>query len=356
MDNTVESYLYVIATIVLALLVKRFLSRYFAFLVFRLVMKAGRRVNQDTFLNLVVQPLELFLLLLISLIAIDKLRFPGAWEVAFYKITLHQVIDAICSAALIIVFIWLLLRLIDFVAMLLEQRANLTPDQNDNQLIVFFKDFFKVILVLVGMLLLLRFSFNKNIGNLLTGLSIVGAALALATRESLENLIASFIIFFDKPFSTGDVVKVEGFTGNVERIGLRSTRVRTDHKTYITIPNKKMVDSILDNITMRTQRKVEIRLDVSVATTTTQIQQLISAVKDILKKEAVQDTTVLFSDIGRNTLTISIDYFTNTLQPIADFNLLREQVNLEIMELVERLNIDLAGEFTSISIREANKT
>ena len=96
-----------------------------------------------------------------------------------------------------------------------------------------------------------RFVLNFNISNLITGLSIITAAVALATRESLENLIASFIIFFDKPFTMGDLVKVENITGNVERIGLRSTRIRTDQKTFITVPNKKMVDSILDNLSLR---------------------------------------------------------------------------------------------------------
>ncbi|MFX4497553.1 mechanosensitive ion channel domain-containing protein, partial [Acinetobacter baumannii] len=91
-------------------------------------------------------------------------------------------------------------------ALILETKANLTPNQTDNQFIIFFKDFFKAIVVIIGALLIIRFSFNKNISSVLTGLSIVGAAVALATRESMENLIASFIIFFDKPFTVGDLV------------------------------------------------------------------------------------------------------------------------------------------------------
>jgi MscS family membrane protein len=79
-----------------------------------------------------------------------------------------------------------------------------------------------------------------------------GAALALAARESLENIIASFIIFFDKPFVTGDNLKIQQVTGTVERIGLRSTRIRTADKTLVSVPNKQMVDSIVDNLSMRT--------------------------------------------------------------------------------------------------------
>ena len=157
-------------------------------------------------------------------------------------------------------FIGLLLRIIDFIAIILEKKANLTSDQSDNQLIIFFKDFFKVILVIIGIIMIIKFAFDRNIGSLLTGLSIVGAAIALALRESLENLIASFIIFFDKPFTIGDLVKVQNITGSVEKIGLRSTRIRTDQKTYVTVPNKQMVDSLLDNLSLRSQRRADLRL------------------------------------------------------------------------------------------------
>ena len=53
---------------------------------------------------------------------------------------------------------------------------------------------------------------------------------------------------------------MQNFTGTVEKIGLRSTRIRTENKTYISVPNKQMVDSIIDNISLRTQRKGGIKI------------------------------------------------------------------------------------------------
>ena len=177
-----------------------------------------------------------------------------------------ELLHSIGSLVLIVSFIWFFCECIDFISIILHIKANRTHDSTDNQLIVFFKDFFKVILCIIGLLMILKFTFGYKIGNLLTGLSLVGAAIALALRESLENLIASFIIFFDKPFSMGDSVKVHNFTGTVEKIGLRSTRIRTEQKTFITVPNKQMVDSILDNLSQRTQRKGELRLEVGLLT------------------------------------------------------------------------------------------
>lgn len=351
LDNTIESFLYVLGTILLILLVKRLISKYLAKLLYKVVAKAAKNIARQSFLDLVVQPLDVFLVLIISIITLDKLRFPAALDFTIYHITFKQLIDSLAATTLIIVFIWLCLRVIEFIAMILEEKANLTKDQTDNQLIVFFKDFFKVIMVITGILLILRFSFNKNIGNLLTGLSIVGAAIALATRESMENLIASFIIFFDKPFITGDLVKVNNFTGNIEKIGLRSTRIRTTDKTFISVPNKQMVDTIVDNITLRTQRKVELRLEISLSATAQQLRTLLPAVRTVLQKPEIEHTTVYLMETGKTAHIIAVDYFTSMQQSIEEFNSLREAVNLELIELLEKSGIELAAANTDVIVR-----
>ncbi len=354
LDNTVESYLYVAATIFIALLAKRLISKYLARLLYKLVAKASKTITRQSFLDLVLQPLDVFLVLLVSIIAMDKLRFPGAFNIKIYHITIRELTDSMAAGMLVLAFIWLCLRVIDFIAMILEEKANLTKDQTDNQLIIFFKDFFKVILVIVGILLVLRFSFNKQIGNLLTGLSLVGAAVALATRESMENLIASFIIFFDKPFITGDLVKVNNFTGTIEKIGLRSTRIRTIEKTYISVPNKQMVDTIVDNISLRTQRKVEIRLELGLGATAEQLRALSPAIVSVLRKPGIEKTSVYLMDTGRNAHITEIDYFTTIEQSIDEFNTLREEVNLGIIELLEKMGIELAAANTDVVVRQKN--
>ncbi|MGR9922062.1 mechanosensitive ion channel family protein, partial [Escherichia coli] len=91
-----------------------------------------------------------------------------------------------------------------------------------------------------------------------------------------------FIIFFDKPFTVGDLVKVNGFSGTVEKIGLRSTRIRTLEKTFISVPNKQMVDTIVDNISLRTQRKAELKVEIDINANSQSITNLLSAIKQKL--------------------------------------------------------------------------
>ena len=342
LDNTVENYLYVAGAIILALVIKRYVSRYLAGVLYRLIVRAGKKINKQAFCNLVIEPLEVFLLVLVIIVSFDRLNYPEAWNVTIYRLKFSALIEAFAKTTLIIVFIWLCVRIIDFVALVLQEKAQLNRSQSDNQLIVFFKDFFKVLVVIIGMLLLIRFVMNKEIGSLVTGLSIVGAALALATRESLENLIASFIIFFDKPFVTGDNVKVQNFTGTVEKIGLRSTRIRTNDKTYISVPNKQMVDSIVDNISLRTQRKAELRLELKLSVTTAELRNLVTDVRGIMQHPKVQSHSVFFSETGRNANVVTVEYFTGMDLSDEQFNALKEEINFKVMELIENTGIDFA--------------
>ncbi|OQP58522.1 mechanosensitive ion channel family protein [Niastella populi] len=343
LDNTIKSYLIVAGTLFLIFILKRFLSRYVAGLLFIMIKRVVRGVDKKAFVKLVVSPLEVFLLVLASIIALDKLTFPKVLNVVIYKANVREFVDAISVIILIIVFIWLLLRIMDFITMILHHRADHTVNPADNQLVVFFKDFFKVVLVIFGILLILKFAFHYNISNLLTGLSIATAAIALATRESLENLIASFIIFFDRPFTMGDQVKVQDITGTVERIGLRSTRIRTDQKTYVTVPNKQMVDSILDNLSLRTQRRALVTLELHAETPHDSVNQFVQRVKNVFnqRKDQVEGHTVFLSDILKNAFIIHVEYFAAPI-PVADFNELRQQINLTLINLMEEMNIRLA--------------
>jgi MscS family membrane protein len=344
LDNTIQSYLIVAGIILLTIFFKRYLSRYIAGLIFRLVKRVAQGVDKSSFVRLVVSPLETFLLLMISIVSIDKLVFPKVFDIRIYKIHLHDFIDAISMIVLIVAFIWLLLRVIDFIAMILNQKAERPADVSDNQLVVFFKDLFKVLFVIMGVLMILKMAFHYKISNLITALSIGSAALALAFRESLENLIASFIIFFDKPFMVGDVVKVHEITGTVEKIGLRSTRIRTDQKTYVTVPNKQMVDSIMDNLSLRTQRRAFVSLELHAETTHDTVNQFVQRVRNIVqqRKEHIENSTIFLADINKNAFVVHVEFFTAPI-PIAEFNNIRQEVNLSVIELMEDMNIKLAA-------------
>jgi MscS family membrane protein len=349
-DNTVRDYVRAIGVILFVLLLNRIISKYLALLLSKIFRRTWKTFDQQRFVDLIIPPLGSFLLITVSIIAFYDLTFPTDLNVTLYKYRLKTILLSIAITIQIIALTWLLLRLIDFIATVLEARANKTADQADNQLIVFFRDFLKVIIGIIGAMMVLHFAFSYNVSSLLTGLSIVGAAIALALRESLENLIASFVIFFDKPFTTGDFVKVQNVSGNVEKIGLRSTRVRTTDKSYVTVPNKQMVDSILDNVTLRSQIRGEINLFIDLQTPPVKIQQLLEEIRNYLSQiKEVQASNVLFNDIRVQAFIVFVEFFTPNI-PWGEFTAIRQKLNFFILQTMEKLEIKITAEGKDIAI------
>ena len=341
--NTVQDYLWVAGVILFVIILNRFISRVLASLLCRLFKKSWKSFDQKTFIELVVQPLGAFVVIVVCIIALYRLNFPDELNVTIYRYSLQSIFLSIGIIIQIVALISVVLRIIDFIANVLDERARRTPDQSDNQLIVFFRDLLKVLMGVIGLLLILKFAFNYHIGSLLTGLSIVGAAIALALRESLENLIASFVIFFDKPFTTGDNVKVLHVTGIVEKIGLRSTRIRSDQKTYVSVPNKQMVDSILDNISQRTQQRNELLLQISPETPSPKIEELIKELKGFLSNiKELEVYNVFFVDINVQAYAIMVEFFLPAAY-LSEFNKIRQEVNLFALQTIEKLEIKIAG-------------
>jgi MscS family membrane protein len=348
-NNPLKSYVIIAGTILLAILLKRLISVLIARFLFRFINKIDAGLDKASFVNLVIGPIGIFLVLSVSIASMEKLRFPSVLDFDIYEISSRTIIHALAICTIITGFIWLLMRLTDFVALILQRKARDSGDLRDNQLIVFFRDFLKVFIAIIGVLMVLDLAFKVEISSITTSLGLAGAALALAAKESIENLIASFIIFFDKPFTAGDVLKVNAISGTVERIGLRSTRIRTDQKTYVTVPNKQMVDSVVDNLSLRTQRKGELRLELSLSTSSVLLDQMIAGLLALLDKDRVENSSAILNDITASAYLINVDYFTAPVTQ-EEFNAIKQQINLDTLRLMEKLGIRIAGASTNITL------
>lgn len=348
-NNSVQSYLMVAAIILFVFIVRKYLARYVADFIFMLLKKRWKKIDRASFIDLVAAPLGYFLTVLIAVATLDELQFPEALDFKIYHLSFHELLQMVASFLLITTFFLFLIKCIDFIMLMIKSRYLQNNDLGNHQLIYFFKDFIKVVVGIIGILFVLKYSFGYDVKGLVTGLSIVGAAVALALKESLENLIASFIIFFDKPFSVGDIVKVNNVSGTIERIGLRSTRIRSDAKTYITVPNKQMVDSILDNQSNRTQRRADLRLELAPATNSSKLQTLLSELQNILKRPEIENFNVHLSDISSTSLIVTCEYYCSP-NDFAAFLNTKDAVNLEVLQLLEKLDIEIAGEVNEIKL------
>src|SRR5258708_30157299 len=350
LSNPLKSYILVIITILFVISLKRFISRLIDRLIFRFVRRMGSGLDKSAFLDLVVGPIGIFLVVFVSMSSIEKLHFPKDLDFDIYEVKSKTIVQALAIIIVIVSFIWLLMRLVDFVALVLRNKARSGGGPRDNQMILFIRDFLKAVLGIIGILMILNSAFRLGFTSILASLGLAGAAIALAAKESIEDLIASFVIFFDKPFTAGDVLKVNNISGTVEKIGLRSTRIRTDQKTYVTVPNKQMVDSIVDNLSLRTQRKGELRLELSLSTSSDLLDKLVQGIKAILKKDKVENSTAFLNDITGAAFLINVDYFTSPITQ-DEFNGIKQQVTLDTLRLLESLKVEIAGASRDIRVR-----
>jgi len=105
----------------------------------------------------------------------------------------------------------------------------------------------QVFLVTIAALLILQ-NAGYNVAGLLAGLGIGGLAVALAAKETLANLFGSIAVLMDRTFQVGDKIRQGDITGVVERIGLRSTRVRTAEGYIVSIPNQLITNAAVTNM------------------------------------------------------------------------------------------------------------
>ena len=266
----------------------------------------------------------------------------------------HEIIIKVSKSIIIIYFIIFVRSFINFISFVLDIKAKQSNEKSDDQLVVFFRDFAKAVVSIFGVLMILKFGFKVDVGAVLTGLSIVGAALALAAKESIENLIASFIIFFDKPFFIGDFVKVNNqtnTTGTIEEIGLRSTRIRTVEHTLITVPNKQMVDSVVDNWSMRNARRAEIKIELSHNNEIKSINEFIQLLENYLKnkQEVINKSSVYITDYTKAGTIITVEYFTLDIL-IEDYFVLKQSLILYIKESIDAMTLKIANAGGDINI------
>lgn len=129
------------------------------------------------------------------------------------------------------------------------------------QLLSLTKPFIQTLTVLAGTLWALA-SLKVDISHMLAGLSIGGIGFALASQDTIKNFYGTLTILMDRPFGVGDTIVSNNIRGTVEGVGLRATRIRTQHRSIVYIPNAKLTDTYIDNYGSITYQNLDIRIDI----------------------------------------------------------------------------------------------
>lgn len=154
--------------------------------------------------------------------------------------------------------VWAAYRLVDLLAARLSAHAARTSNKLDDVLLPLIPRTLKIFVTVVGVVFVAD-NLNIDITGLLAGLGLGGLAFALAAKDMVQNLFGSITVLLDRTFTVGDWIVVDGIEGTVERMGFRSTRVRTFYNSLVTVPNSKFITAEVDNMGERRYRRYKAR-------------------------------------------------------------------------------------------------
>lgn len=205
------------------------------------------------------------------------------------------------------------------------------------------RKFVKVGLVAVGVIAVAD-ELGFKVGAVLAGLGIGGIALALAAQKSFENFFGSIAIGVDQPFRVGDFVRIEDFTGTVETVGLRSTRIRTLDRTLVAIPNGKLADMRTERFSARDRIRLHANLGLLYGTTAAQMRAVLAGVEEVLRAHPriwPDNVVVRFSAFQDSALNVEVQAWFQTTD-WNEFTAIRQEVFLRFMEVVEKAGTSFA--------------
>jgi small-conductance mechanosensitive channel len=185
-------------------------------------------------------------------------------------------------------------------------------------------------------------NFGVNITALLAGLGVGGVAVALALQNVLGDLFASLSIALDKPFMVGDSLNIDTFTGAVERIGIKTTRLRSETGEQIILSNADILKSRVRNYGRMPEQRVLMTLRVTYTTPAEKLREIPKLLEGIVRAELnARFDRCHLKTLGESSLLFELSFFVQQpkLNPLMD---LQQTVNFRIIDEFHRLGIEFA--------------
>ncbi|MET0012564.1 MAG: mechanosensitive ion channel family protein [Sedimenticola sp.] len=249
--------------------------------------------------------------------------------------------------------VWAAYRLVDLVSAKLLQRASLTDNKLDDALVPLIPKTLKIFVTVIGFVFIAD-NLNVDISSLLAGLGLGGLAFALAAKDMVQNLFGSVTVLMDRTFSVGDWVVVDGMEGSVERIGFRSTRIRTFYNSLVTVPNSKFITANVDNMGERRYRRLSCKLSLTYDTPPDRIEAFCEGVRELVRQHPYMRKDyyhVYLNEFAASSLDVLLYVFWETPEWGTELRE-RHRFMLDILRLAQRLGVEFAFPTQTLYMRQ----
>lgn len=318
--NTLQQWTVALAFILGSVLFAKLLYLFFGRFIKRITARTKTNLD-DILVDMLEEPVVFAVIIMGIWIGISQLNLSAGashWVGKLYVVLITVNIT------------WLIHRV--FNALIEEYVRPLTLKSEsdlDDQLFPILKKGITVIVWILGIIIALN-NAGYDVGALIAGLGIGGIALAMAAKDTVSNIFGGFTIFTDKPFKVGERVRIGAYDGNVTEIGIRSFRLRTVEGTIVTIPNMKVTEGMIENVSLELARKITTNLGMTYSTTPEQMQEAMEILRNIAIEHPCinDDYKVTFNKFDASSMNIQFIYWI-----IKDSDILKTQtdVNMSIL-------------------------
>jgi len=271
---------------------------------------------------------------LIHQVFVVYLRMPLLLRHYYFQIT---------SIALILSATWIFWRIVRLGLYRVRLRALAHGHVGTGSVMVLGERFLKAVIFILGILAILG-NLGFNMSAALAGLGIGGLAIGFGAQKTIENLFGGVSVLGDEVFRVGDTCRFGDRTGVVEDIGLRSTRIRTDERTLVAIPNGTVATINLENLSRRDKILLKTNLNLRSETKADHLRFILAEVRRLLYSHPkVESSTVRVRliDIAGAAPNVEVMSYILT-QDFNEFAAVREDVLLRLMDIVESSGSGLA--------------
>lgn len=326
-DYVIALGIFIIAYIALNILQKVLITR------FRKLAKFSKTEVDDVIIDIIANLKPPFYLIVAIYISVRAITLPDQiWQIIHIVFLSVLVYEGIQAAQKITTF--------------LVYKA-LKKDGEEEQAkttVKTFNVFIKIALWSIGLLLVLS-NAGVNVSSLLAGLGIGGIAIALALQNILGDVFSSFSILIDKPFQVGDFIKIGTDLGVVEKIGIKTTRLRTLDGQILIVANRELTTTRVENFRQIKKRRSLFTLGVVYESKAEDLEKIPVLIKELVEKQDLAEfDRCHFKSFGDFSLNFEVSYFV-----AADSY-------VEFLDVVEKINLAIFKSFKNASIEFAYPT
>lgn len=306
--------------------------------------------NKEELKKSVARPVSTFAMGLFWLFTVSWIALPES---------LHNILILASKFIVVTSGVWFAYKTVDVISEFLMMKALKTESKMDDLLVPMFKKTLKILVIAFGIVFIAD-NFNINITSLLAGLGLGGLAMALAAKDTLENVFGSITVLIDHPFQIGDwiIIPEDKVEGTVHELGFRSTKILTFYNSIITVPNSRLIRAVVDNMGARKYRRIRTYISITYDTPPEKIEAFCEGIRELIILNPFtlkENFNVFFNEFKESSLDILVSCFLQVPDIKSE---LRERHNLftNIIRLSKKLGVEFAFPTRTVYTKDVSST